>query len=48
MAGLEMIVGAAAETMMRQAAAVWTAISLGAALLLMTAWALAGLVKQRG
>ena len=45
MAGLETMLGAAAETMMRQAATLLLAAGFGAALLLTAAWALAGLVK---
>ena len=46
MAGLETILGAAAETTMRQATTMLLMASFGAALLLTVAWALAGLVEQ--
>lgn len=46
MTGLETILGAAAETGMRQAATIFLALSLGATLLLTAAWALAGLTRR--
>lgn len=45
MQGMETIFGAALETAMRQAATAALVASVGAALLLTAAWALAGILK---